>query len=107
MKSELPRFKAGDTVAVKVKVVEGSRTRTQVFEGIVIARKNRSISSTFTVRKITNGESVERTFLLHNSKIDIEVVRRGKVRRAKLYYIRNLSGKAARIKEDISESKRK
>jgi large subunit ribosomal protein L19 len=95
-----PVFKAGDTVKVHVKVVEGTRERIQVFEGVVIKRQNGGISETFTVRKISYGVGVERTFPVHSPRVDkIEVLRRGKVRRAKLYYLRNLRGKAARIKE--------
>lgn len=95
-----PDFKAGDTVKVHVKVVEGTRERIQVFEGVVIKRQNGGISETFTVRKISYGVGVERTFPVHSPRVDkIEVMRRGKVRRAKLYYLRNLRGKAARIKE--------
>lgn len=100
LKTDLPQFRPGDTVRVHVKVVEGQRERIQVFEGVVIKRRGGGISETFTVRKISYGVGVERTFPLHSPKIDkIEVVRRGKVRRAKLYYLRNLRGKAARIKE--------
>ncbi|MGM0522571.1 MAG: 50S ribosomal protein L19 [Bacillota bacterium] len=95
-----PVFKAGDTVKVHVKVVEGTRERIQVYEGVVIKRQNGGISETFTVRKISYGVGVERTFPVHSPRVDkIEVMRRGKVRRAKLYYLRNLRGKAARIKE--------
>ncbi|MDX8046917.1 50S ribosomal protein L19 [Gracilibacillus sp. S3-1-1] len=100
LKTDLPEFRAGDTVKVHVKVVEGSRERIQVFEGVVIKRQNGGISETFTVRKISYGVGVERTFPVHSPRLDkIEVTRRGKVRRAKLYYLRNLRGKAARIKE--------
>ncbi|QGH34516.1 50S ribosomal protein L19 [Gracilibacillus salitolerans] len=100
LKTDLPEFRAGDTVKVHVKVVEGNRERIQVFEGVVIKRQNGGISETFTVRKISYGVGVERTFPVHSPRIDkIEVSRRGKVRRAKLYYLRNLRGKAARIKE--------
>ncbi|KGX93187.1 50S ribosomal protein L19 [Pontibacillus halophilus JSM 076056 = DSM 19796] len=100
LKTDLPKFKAGDTVKVHVKVVEGNRERIQVFEGVVIKRRGGGISETFTVRKISFGIGVERTFPVHSPRLDkIEVVRRGKVRRAKLYYLRNLRGKAARIKE--------
>jgi large subunit ribosomal protein L19 len=96
----VPDFKAGDTVRVNVKVIEGSRERVQAYEGVCIARRNRGLNSAFTVRKISYGEGVERVFPLHSPRIDsIEVVRRGKVRRAKLYYLRGLTGKAARIKE--------
>ena len=100
LKSDLPAFRPGDTVRVHVKVVEGTRERIQVFEGVVIKRRGSGISETFTVRKISYGVGVERTFPVHSPKIDrLEVVRRGKVRRAKLYYLRHLRGKAARIKE--------
>ncbi|WLD95131.1 50S ribosomal protein L19 [Alkalihalobacillus sp. AL-G] len=100
LKSDLPKFRAGDTVRVDVKVVEGTRERIQVFEGVVIKRRGSGISETFTVRKISYGVGVERAFPVHSPKIaKIDVVRRGKVRRAKLYYLRALRGKAARIKE--------
>ncbi|KAB2494717.1 50S ribosomal protein L19 [Priestia endophytica] len=100
LKGDLPAFRSGDTVRVHVKVVEGTRERIQVFEGVVIKRRGGGISETFTVRKISYGVGVERAFPLHSPKIaNLEVVRRGKVRRAKLYYLRNLRGKAARIKE--------
>ncbi|PHP52274.1 50S ribosomal protein L19 [Actinomyces ruminis] len=100
LRDDIPNFRAGDTLRVHVKVVEGSRTRVQVFQGVVIARKGSGISETFTIRKISFGVGVERTFPLHTPTIEkIEVVTRGKVRRAKLYYLRNLHGKAAKIKE--------
>ncbi|EGL84215.1 50S ribosomal protein L19 [Caldalkalibacillus thermarum TA2.A1] len=100
LRNDIPQFRPGDTVRVHVKVVEGQRERIQVFEGVVIRRRGTGISETFTVRKISNGVGVERTFPLHSPKIEkLEVVRRGKVRRAKLYYLRKLQGKAARIKE--------
>jgi large subunit ribosomal protein L19 len=100
LRTDLPDFRPGDTVRVHVKVIEGTRERIQVFEGVVIKRRGGGISETFTVRKISYGVGVERTFPLHTPKIaKIEVVRRGKVRRAKLYYLRNLRGKKARIKE--------
>ncbi|HET7616611.1 MAG TPA: 50S ribosomal protein L19 [Bacillales bacterium] len=100
LKQDVPEFRAGDTLKVHVKVVEGSRERIQVFEGVVIKRRGGGISETFTVRKISYGVGVERTFPVHSPRIDkIEVMRRGKVRRAKLYYLRSLRGKAARIKE--------
>ena len=100
LRSDIPAFKVGDTVRVQVKVVEGSRERLQAFEGVVIARRNGSIRETFTVRRNSYGVGVERTFPLHSPRVDhIVVVRRGKVRRAKLYYLRNLSGKAAKVKE--------
>ncbi|OPA77561.1 50S ribosomal protein L19 [Paenibacillus selenitireducens] len=100
LRKDLPNFRPGDTLKVHVKVIEGSRERIQLFEGVVIKRRGGGISETFTVRKISYGVGVERTFPLHSPKIEkIEVARRGKVRRAKLYYLRNLRGKAARIKE--------
>ena len=100
MKSDVPQFKAGDTVKVHVKVIEGQRERIQIFEGVVIKRKGSGVRETFTVRRISYGVGVERTFPIHSPKVDrIEVVRIGRVRRAKLYYLRNLTGKAARIKE--------
>ena len=100
LRSDIPAFRPGDTVRVHAKVVEGTRERIQIFEGVVIARKGAGISETYTVRKISNGIGVERTFPIHTPRVDkIEVVRYGKVRRAKLYYLRALQGKAARIKE--------
>ncbi|QOY34447.1 50S ribosomal protein L19 [Anaerobacillus isosaccharinicus] len=100
LRSDLPAFRPGDTIRVHVKVVEGTRERIQVYEGVVIKRRGSGISETFTARKISYGVGVERTFPSHSPKIDkIEVMRRGKVRRAKLYYLRALRGKAARIKE--------
>ncbi|HQA59916.1 MAG: 50S ribosomal protein L19 [Tepidanaerobacteraceae bacterium] len=100
MKKDIPDFRPGDTVSVHTKVVEGSRERIQVFEGTVIARKGSGLKETFTVRKISYGVGVERVFPVHSPRIDkIEVVKKGKVRRAKLYYMRKLRGKAARIKE--------
>ncbi len=100
LRTDLPEFRPGDTVRVHVKVVEGNRERIQVFEGVVIKRRGAGISETFTVRKVSYGVGVERTFPVHTPKIaKLEVVRRGKVRRAKLYYLRQLRGKAARIKE--------
>ena len=100
LRTDIPAFRPGDTVRVHAKVVEGSRERIQIFEGVVIARKGAGISETYTVRKISNGIGVERTFPIHTPRVDkIEVVRYGKVRRAKLYYLRALQGKAARIKE--------
>ena len=99
---QIPDFKPGDTVVVNVKVIEGERERVQAYEGVVIARSNRGFNSSFTVRKISHGEGVERTFQAHSPSIaDISVKRRGNVRRAKLYYLRNLSGKAARIEEKV------
>ena len=100
LKTDLPKFKSGDTVRVHVKVVEGTRERIQIFEGVVIKRRGGGISETFTVRKISYGVGVERAFPVHSPKIEkLEVIRRGKVRRAKLYYLRELRGKKARIKE--------
>ncbi|MGE0800539.1 MAG: 50S ribosomal protein L19 [Lautropia sp.] len=99
---QVPDFAPGDTVSVAVNVVEGNRKRVQLYEGVVIARRNRGLNSAFTVRKISSGEGVERTFQLYSPMIaSIEVKRRGDVRRAKLYYLRNLSGKKARIKEKL------
>lgn len=100
LRKDIPEFRPGDTVRVHVKVVEGKTERVQVFEGIVIARKNAGVRETFTVRRISYGVGVERTFLVHSPRLEkIEVKRRGIVRRAKLFYLRGLSGKAARIKE--------
>jgi large subunit ribosomal protein L19 len=96
---KIPNFSEGDLVKVLVKVVEGTRERVQAYEGVCIARRNRGINASFTVRKISYGEGVERVFPLHSPKIEIEVVRRGSVRRAKLYYLRDLTGKKARISE--------
>ncbi len=102
MNKEIPDFGPGDTVVVKVKVKEGNRERLQAFEGVVIAKRNRGLNSAFTVRKISHGEGVERTFQTYSPLIDsIEVKRKGDVRRAKLYYLRGRTGKAARIKEKI------
>lgn len=97
----IPDFKAGDTLKVMVKVVEGTRERVQAFEGICIARKNAGLNSSFTVRKISYGEGVERVFPLYSPNIEVQLVRRGIVRRAKLYYLRGLTGKKARIAEKI------
>lgn len=97
----IPEFQAGDTLKVMVKVVEGTRERVQAFEGICIGRKNAGLNSSFTVRKISYGEGVERIFPLYSPNIDVVVVRRGIVRRAKLYYLRGLTGKKARIAEKI------
>ena len=100
LKDGLPDFRAGDTVRVHVKVVEGNKERIQVFQGVVIGRKGGGIRETFTARKVSGGVGVERIFPLHSPSVDrIEVVRRGRVRRAKLYYLRDLQGKAARIRE--------
>ena len=100
---EIPEFNPGDTVVVQVKIKEGDRERVQAFEGIVIAKRNRGLNSAFTVRKISHGTGVERVFQTHSPLIsEITVKRRGDVRRAKLYYLRDLTGKAARIKEKLS-----
>lgn len=102
LQSGLPEFSPGDTIIVQVKVKEGNRERLQAFEGFVLAKRNRGLNSSFTVRKISHGEGVERVFQLHSPLIaSIEVVRKGHVRRAKLYYMRDLRGKKARIKEKI------
>ena len=102
MTREIPSFNPGDTVVVRVKVKEGNRERLQAFEGVVIAKRNRGLNSAFTVRKISHGEGVERVFQTYSPAIsDISVKRRGDVRRAKLYYLRGLEGKAARIKEKL------
>ena len=102
MKQELPEVQVGDTVRVHVKIKEGSRERIQVFEGTVIARKHGGIQETVTVRRVSYGVGVEKTFPIHSPNVEkFEVVRKGKVRRAKLYYLRNRVGKAAKVKEDI------
>lgn len=104
---EIPEFAPGDTVVVNVNVVEGARKRVQAYEGVVIGRRNRGLNSSFTVRKISSGEGVERTFQLYSPLIaSIDVKRRGAVRRAKLYYLRGLSGKAARIREKLPTRRR-
>ncbi len=103
LKSNIPEFNPGDTVIVQVKVKEGDRERVQAFEGVVIAIRNRGLNSAFTVRKISHGVGVERTFQTHSPLVDaIQLVRRGDVRKAKLYHLRELSGKAARIKEKLN-----
>ena len=102
MGREIPDFAPGDTVVVQVKVKEGERERLQAFQGVVIAKRNRGLNSSFTVRKISHGEGVERVFQTYSPSVDsVAVKRRGDVRRAKLYYLRGLSGKAARIKEKL------
>lgn len=107
LRTDLPTFSAGDTVVVQVKVKEGNRERLQAYEGVVIAIRNRGINSAFTVRKISHGEGVERVFQTHSPLIDsVEVKRRGKVRRAKLYYLRDRSGRSARIKEKLPARKK-
>ncbi|CUS48655.1 MAG: LSU ribosomal protein L19 RplS [Idiomarinaceae bacterium HL-53] len=103
LKTDVPDFAPGDTIVVNVKVKEGNRERVQAFEGVVIRKRNRGLHSAFTVRKVSSGEGVERTFQTHSPLIDsINVKRRGAVRRAKLYYLRDRSGKSARIKEKLS-----
>lgn len=103
LKQEVPEFAPGDTVIVQVKVTEGDRSRLQAFEGVVIGKRNRGLNSAFTVRKISYGVGVERTFQLHSPLVDsVTVKRRGDVRQAKLYYLRDLAGKAARIKEKLN-----
>ena len=103
LKKEVPDFSPGDTVIVNVNVVEGNRKRVQAYEGVVIAKRNRSLNSSFIVRKVSSGEGVERTFQTYSPLIaSIEVKRRGDVRRAKLYYLRDRSGKSARIKEKLA-----
>jgi large subunit ribosomal protein L19 len=102
-KKKVPKFKAGDTVEVKVKVKEGDRERLQAFEGVVVAKKNRGLNSNFTVRKMSHGEGVERVFQTYSMQVaEIHVKRKGEVARAKLYYLRDLAGKAARIKEKLT-----
>ena len=102
MEKDIPEFAPGDTVIVQVKVKEGDRERLQAFEGVVIGKRNRGLNSSFTVRKVSHGEGVERVFQTHSPLVDsIKVKRRGDVRRAKLYYLRGRTGKAARIKEKI------
>lgn len=103
MNKDIPEFRPGDTLVVEVKVVEGNRERLQSFEGVVIGKRNRGLNSAFTLRKVSNGVGVERTFQTYSPLIDsIKLVRRGDVRQAKLYYLRELSGKAARIKERLN-----
>ena len=103
LKTDLPKFSVGDNVRVQVKVREANRERLQAFEGVVIAKKSRGLNSSFTVRKISYGEGVERVFQTHSPMVDsIEIRRRGDVRRAKLYYLRERTGRSARIKEKIS-----
>ncbi len=102
IRNDIPQFHVGDTVKVHAKVVEGKRERIQIFEGVVLKRQNGGINETFTVRKISYGVGVERTFPLHSPRVDkIEVTRKGKVRRAKLFYLRDRIGKAAKVKERI------
>ena len=102
MKKELPQFKVGDTVRVHAKIVEGVKERIQIFEGVVIKRQNGSVRETFTVRRLSSGVGVEKTWPLHSPRVDdVKVVRRGVVRRAKLFYLRGRIGKAAKVKEEI------
>tara|TARA_B100001250_G_scaffold413999_1_gene450154 strand:- start:2410 stop:2751 length:342 start_codon:yes stop_codon:yes gene_type:complete len=102
LRDDIPEFSPGDTIAVQVRIREGERERLQIFEGVVIAKKNRGLNSSFTVRKISNGEGVERVFQTHSKLItEIQIKRKGDVRRAKLYYLRERSGKSARIKEKV------
>ncbi|SDK93858.1 50S ribosomal protein L19 [Alkalibacterium thalassium] len=106
LRSDLPDFRPGDTVRVHARIVEGERERIQLFEGVVIKRRGQGISEMYTVRKISNGVGVERTFPVHSPRVaKIEVLRQGRVRRAKLYYLRNLRGKAARIPERVRKTK--
>jgi len=101
LRAEVPEFKPGDQVRITVRVIEGERERSQPFQGVVIARRGSGLKETFTVRRVTHGVGVERTFLLHSPRVEkIEVLRHGRVRRAKLFYLRDRVGKAARIKED-------
>ncbi|SDZ93420.1 50S ribosomal protein L19 [Alkalimonas amylolytica] len=103
LKQDVPAFAPGDTVVVQVRVKEGEKTRLQAYEGVVIAKRNRGLHSSFTVRKVSNGEGVERVFQTHSPLVDsITVKRRGAVRRAKLYYLRDRSGKSARIREKLN-----
>lgn len=102
LKTEIPQFNVGDTVKVYCRIVEGTRVRTQIFEGVVIAKRNGGISETFTVRRISYGVGTEKTFPLHSPNVQkVEVTRKGKVRRAKLFYIRGKIGKDAKVKENI------
>lgn len=106
LKSDIPEFRAGDTVRVNVNIIEGNRSRVQAFQGVVIARRGDGIRATFTVRKVSFGVGVERTFPLHAPTVDsIEVISRGRVRRAKLYYLRDRHGKAAKIREKRNDTK--
>ncbi|VFP81167.1 50S ribosomal protein L19 [Buchnera aphidicola (Cinara kochiana kochiana)] len=101
-KKNIPLFNSGDSIIVKIWILEGNKKRIQSFEGIVIAKRNRNLNSSFTVRKISNGEGVERTFLIHSPNIhEIKIIKKGLVKRAKLYYLRNRTGKSARIKERL------
>jgi len=106
MRFDLPEFRPGDTVKVHIRIIEGNKERIQIFEGVVIKRKRGNMNATFTVRKISHGVGVEKTFALHSPRIEtIEVVTKGRVRRSRLYYLRDLRGKAARIKERIRDRK--
>ncbi|VFP78243.1 50S ribosomal protein L19 [Buchnera aphidicola (Cinara cuneomaculata)] len=101
-KKNIPLFRSGDSVVVKIWILEGTKKRIQSFEGVVIARRNRNLNSSFTVRKISNGEGVERTFLIHSPNIhEIQIIKKGLVKKAKLYYLRYRTGKSARIKERL------
>jgi len=100
IRHDMPDFRTGDTVKVHIRIIEGNKERVQIFQGIVIRRKNGAMGASFTVRKVSHGVGVEKTFALHNPRLEmVEIVTRGKVRRSKLYYLRNLRGKAARIKD--------
>ena len=100
MRHDMPAFRPGDTVVVHIRIIEGSKERVQLFQGVVIARKRGTMGASFTVRKISHGVGVEKTFALHNPRLEkVEIASHGKVRRSRLYYLRNLRGKAARIKE--------
>jgi len=100
MKFDLPDFRPGDTVRVHIRIIEGNKERTQAYQGVVLRRKRGMMNATFTVRKVSHGVGVEKTFALHSPRLDkVELVSRGRVRRSRLYYLRGLSGKAARIKE--------
>ncbi|VAX76659.1 50S ribosomal protein L19 [Buchnera aphidicola] len=104
-KKDIPNFRSGDSVIIKIWISEGSKRRIQSFEGIVIAKRNRNLNSSFTVRKISNGEGIERKFLIHSPNIhEIKILKKGLVRRAKLYYLRTRIGKSARIKEKLLHS---
>jgi large subunit ribosomal protein L19 len=104
---KIPEFAPGDTVIVKVRVVEGDKTREQAYEGVVIAKRSRGLNSNFIVRKMSSGEGVERTFQTYSPGITVEVKRKGDVRRAKLYYLRGLTGKAARIREKLAATEQR
>lgn len=108
LRQDLPEFGPGDSVTVRIRVTEGGKERVQPYEGVVIARRNHGLRETITVRRVTHGVGVERTFMLHSPRLEaVKVTRHGKVRRAKLYYLRGLVGRAARIKEDRGEARQK